>query len=50
MSEKAGKHAKKDYHLAALSQMVEFVTRYEDPSKAIDVVMQTKLQDRLHHN
>ena len=50
MSEKAGVHSKKDYHLDALSQMVEFVTRYENPSKAIDVMMQTKLQEIVSNN
>ena len=50
MSEKVGIHAKKDYHLAALSKMDEFIGRYENQSKAIDVMLHTKLMERLEHN
>ena len=42
MSEKVGIHARKDYHLAALSKM-EFLIRHENPSKAVDVMLHTKL-------
>ena len=50
MSEKVGIHARKDYHLAALSKMEEFIIRYEHPSKAVDVTLQTKLQETMDHN
>ena len=38
------KSEKKDYHLDALSQT------YDNPSKAIDVMMQTKLQEIVSTN
>ena len=50
MSEKVGIHARKDYHLAALSRMEEFLNRYENPSKAVDVMLCTKLQETMDRN
>ena len=38
-STKAAEHAKHDYHLNAVAAMSEFLTRYENPSQAIDVTM-----------
>lgn len=49
MSEKVQIHARKDYHLAALSKMKEFLIRYENPSKAVDVMLHTKLQEHNQH-
>ena len=50
MSEKAGIHARKDYHLVALSKMEEFLSRHENPSKAVDVLLHTKLQETMEQN
>ena len=50
LSERVGTHAKKDFHLVALSNMEEFLVCYEDPSKAVDVLLHTKLQETMANN
>jgi len=49
-SQKMNAHAKRDYHLTAMTRMKEFLTRYKNPTKAIDVAFETELQQRIEHN
>ena len=50
MSQKANGHAKLHYHLAAMSQMSEFLARYENPSMAIGTVLDTESQQIMNSN
>ena len=50
MSEKVGVHARKDYHLVALSKMEEFLIWHENPAKTVDVMLHSKLQETMKHN
>ena len=47
MTTKANTHASHEYHLRA---MVKFIDRYESPSQAVDVMMQSQLQQMMARN
>ena len=49
-SQKMNIHAKRDYHLTAMIRMKEFLTRYKDPTKSIDVAFEREMQQRIEHN
>ena len=42
--DKATEHAKSEYHHNAMSIMVEFLARYESPSQAMDVLLNSQLK------
>ena len=43
-------HAKRGYHLTSLTKMAEFITRYQQPSAAINIHMQVAAKQRLEDN
>ena len=49
-SSKAVEHAKHSYHLNAVAAMSEFLTCYEKPSQAIDVVMSRQVSQIMERN
>ena len=49
-SQKMNAHAKRDYHLTAMIRMKEFLTRYKNPTKSIDVAFERETQQRIEHN
>ena len=51
MTTKAKSHARKEYHLGAMTKMKEFIDRYENPTEAVDVILQSRLQQiaERHH-
>ena len=50
MTTKAKTHASNEYHLRAMARMKEFIDRYENPSQAVDVMMQSQLQQMMERN
>lgn len=50
MTTKANTHASHEYHLRAMAKMKEFIDRYENPSQAVDVMMQSQLQQTMARN
>ena len=50
MSEKAAWHAKKDYHLTAMTRMKEFLTQYENPSQVIHTLLDSKAKRMMESN
>ena len=50
MTTKANTHASHGYHLRAMTKMKEFIDRYENPSQAVDVMMQSQLQQTMARN
>ena len=50
MTTKANTHASHRYHLRAMTKMKEFIDRYENPSQAVDVMMQSQLQQTMARN
>lgn len=50
ISTKAKTHAGKEYHLRAMTTMKEFIDRFENPTQAIDVMMQSRLQQLMERN
>ena len=49
-SQKMNAHAKRDYHLTAMIRLKEFLTRYKNPTKSIDVAFERETQQRIEHN
>lgn len=49
-TEKLAEHAKREYHLVSVSKMSDFINCYKNPSRAIDVQMQTATQKRMEEN
>ena len=43
-------NAKRDYHLTSMTKMSEFITRYQEPSTAINIQMQATAQKRMEEN
>ena len=43
-------HARRDYHLTAMIRMKEFLTRYRNPTKSIDVGLEREIQQRIENN
>ena len=50
MSEKATGHARKDYHLIAMTKMEEFLARYENPSQAIYTLLDNEAKRMMESN
>ena len=50
MSEKAAWHAKKDYHLTAMTRMEEFLSRYENPCQAIHTLLDSEAKRMMESN
>ena len=49
-SQKMNAHARRDYHLTAMIRMKEFLTRYRNPTKSIDVGFEREIQQRIENN
>ena len=49
-SQRMNAHVKRDYHLTAMIQKKEFLTRYKNPTKSIDVSFEREMQQRIKHN
>ena len=43
-------HAKSEYHRNAMSIMAEFLARYESPSQAVDVLLNSQLKQTMETN
>lgn len=43
-------HAKLDYHILAMTQLNEFLVRFQHPSQVIDVVFDKEIQKRMEDN
>ena len=43
-------HAKRGYHLTSMTKMAEFITRYQQPSAAINMQMQVEAKRRMEDN
>ena len=50
MTAKAKSHARKEYHLGAMTKMSEFIDQYENPTQAVDVVLKSRLQQIVERN
>ena len=50
LTTKAKTHAKNEYHLAAMAKMKEFIDRYENPTQAVDVMLQSRMQRIMERN
>ena len=50
MTTKAKSHARNEYHLGAITIMSEFIDRYKNPAQAVDVVLQSRLQQIVERN
>ena len=49
-TDKLTDHAKREYHLTAMTKMTEFIARYRQPSAAIEMQMQLSAQKRMADN
>ena len=49
-SQKMNMHAKRDYHLTAMMRMKEFLTRFKNPIKSIEVSFETEIRKRMEAN
>ena len=47
---RATEHAKNQYHRSAISMMTEFLTRYESPSQAVDVILSSQVKQTMETN
>ena len=50
MSERSKYHMRLEYHLDSLARMREFLSRYEDPTTAVNVVMNTAAKQLMEKN
>ena len=50
MTTKAKTHAQHEYHLAAVAKMKDFINRYENPTQAVDVTLQSRMQQIMERN
>ena len=50
ISEKATGHARKDYHLTAMTKMEVFLARFENPSQAIHTLLDNKAKRMMESN
>ena len=50
MSEKATTHAKKDYHLFAMTKMNEYLSRYENPSRTVNTLLDNESRRIVENN
>ena len=50
MSERSKSHMQLEYHLVSLAKMREFLSRYEHPSTAVNVVMDTQAKQMMEKN
>ena len=50
MSEKATTHAKKDYHLFAMTKMNEYLSRYENPSQTVNTLLDNESRRIVENN
>lgn len=48
--DKATEQAKSEYHRNATSIMAEFLARYESPSQAVDVLLNSQLKQTMETN
>lgn len=49
-SQKMNAHSKRGYQSTAMMQMNEFVSRYKNPTKSIDVSFEREMQQRIEAN
>ncbi len=49
-ADKATDHAKSEYHRNAMSMMTEFLARYESPSQAVNVLLDSQLRQNVDTN
>ena len=49
-SERASAHARKDFHLTAMTKMDEFLARYENPSHAVHTVLDSEVKWVMESN
>lgn len=49
-SQKMNGHAERDYHLNAMIRMKEFLNRYRNPTKSIDVAFEREMQQQMDDN
>lgn len=50
MSHKATTHAKKDYHLTAMTTMEEFLVRYRNPTQAVGAILEKESRQIMETN
>ena len=50
MTTKARTHARNEYHMEAMTKMQEFIDRYENPTQAVNVILQSNLQQLMERN
>ena len=49
-TDRATEHAKREYHRNTMSIMTEFLARYESPSQAVDVLLNSQLKQIMETN
>ena len=50
MTTKAKAHAGNEYHLEAMMKMKEFIDGHENPTQAVDVILQSRLHQIMGKN
>ena len=49
-TDRATEHAKNGYYRNAMAMMAEFLARYESPSQAVDVILNTQVRQTMETN